>query len=34
VTNCCFERSSAIPVWFDRFNGLLKPVVVPHHSEF
>src|ERR1051325_7324150 len=34
VTNCCYQNNSTLPVWFDGFKGLLKPVKVPHHSEF
>jgi len=34
ITNCHFEKSASLPGWFSGFNGLLRPVAVPHHSEF
>jgi hypothetical protein len=34
VTNCCYEESRSLPVWFEGFGGLRKPMAVPHHSEF
>ncbi len=34
VTNRCYQRSSSLPPWFSGFNGLLNPVLVPHHTDF